>query len=62
QSVFTGTTANSTACRHGSTRKPRSQPTAEQFSPVGQSAVFENVGTAKLRRAGISGPLLVLRP
>ena len=26
-----------TACRHGSTRRPRSQPTAEQFSPVGQT-------------------------
>ena len=34
---FTGTTASSTACRHGSTWKPRSQPTAEQFSPVGQT-------------------------
>ena len=37
QSVFTGTTASSTACRHGSIRRPRSQPTAEQFSPVGQT-------------------------
>ena len=40
QSVFTGTTASSTACRHGSTWKPRSQPTAEQVLPCRTNAVL----------------------
>ena len=38
QSVFTGTTASSTACRHGSTWRPRSQPMADRpVSPAGQT-------------------------
>ena len=44
--------------------RPGGSPCRQRLSssPLSDKRGFENVGTAKLRRAGISGPLLVFAP